>query len=315
MTMSADATVFEHVPCALCGADDPEPLASLDDLRFGTLPFPLQLVACRRCGFRYLTPQPRPGCEQAFYPDEYDPYRRTSLTARARRILLRREVHALWPLLAPPRRILEVGCATGELLQVIREAGNPDVVGLEPEPTAAETARDRGLTVLTGTLATVQFAPESFDVVLLQHVLEHLAEPRRALEQIWLLLRPGGSVIIWVPNGASWAATVFGDAWMGYDPPRHRSVFTPATLRQLLAETGFTVLEEHHEWHGLEWAWGLRLLARRAGAHRLERSLARFHLPLILLATPVAALAALARRSGRIRLIARRRPSDAQAMP
>ncbi|MCX2727438.1 class I SAM-dependent methyltransferase [Thermomicrobium sp. 4228-Ro] len=305
--MTADTSIFEHVPCGLCGADDPEPLLWVEDLRFGTLPFPIQLVCCRHCGFRYLTPQPRPGCEMAFYPDDYEPHRRMNLTARARRLLLRHEVHQLWPFLAPPRRILEVGCATGELLQCIREAGNPRVVGVEPDPKAAATARTRGLAVLTGTLDEVAFPSASFDTVLLQHVLEHLARPRQALERIGQLLRPGGTLIVWVPNGASWAAALFGPAWMGYDPPRHRSVFTPATLQRLLSETGFTVIDEEHEWHGLEWSWGVRLLARQAGATALERFLARAHFPLIVLATPVAALAALARRSGRIRVVARKR--------
>ncbi|MCX7624573.1 MAG: class I SAM-dependent methyltransferase [Thermomicrobium sp.] len=304
--MLAEATLLEPVPCALCGADDPQPLRWLDDLRYGTLPHPVQLVVCRRCGFRYLTPQPRPGTESAFYPSDYDPYRRTTLTARARRLLLAREVRDLWPLLAPPRRVLEIGCATGELLDLVRRAGNPRVTGVEPDPAAAATARARGLVVRTGSLEDTPLVPGSYDVVLLQHVLEHLERPRQALERIAALLRPGGVAILWLPNGASWAAAVFSDAWMGYDPPRHRSVFTPATLRRLLAETGFVVVDERHEWHGLEWSWGLRLLARKAGKRRLERLLARAHFPLVVAATPLAALAAAVRRSGRIRVIARK---------
>ncbi len=307
--MTRDATPLEHVACALCGADDPEPLRWLDDLRFRTLLSPVQLVRCRRCDFRYLTPQPRPGNEAAFYPSDYDPFRRTSLTGRARRLLLRHEVRRLWRYLAPPRRILDVGCATGDLLHCIREAGNPRVYGLEPDPRAAEAARSRGLVVWTGTLDTLPRIPASFDVVLFQHVLEHLPQPREALAIVAEILRPGGTVILWLPNGHSWAASLFGEAWMGYDPPRHRSVFTPASLRRLLAHAGFVLVAEHHEWHGLEWAWGLRLLARRAGADRLAKLLATVHLPLVLACTPPAALAALSHRSGRIRVIAQKVPA------
>jgi SAM-dependent methyltransferase len=311
--MTAETTLLQHVRCGLCGADEPEPVHWLDDLRYGTLPQPVQLVTCRRCGFRYLTPQPRPGCEAAFYPRTYDPYRRSGATAHARRLLLRREVRQLWPLLAPPRHVLEVGCATGELLQLVREAGNPRVTGVEPDEAAAAAARARGLVVHSGTLEELALPSESVDVVLLQHVLEHVAEPRQALARIAQWLRPGGTVIVWVPNGASWAATVFGRAWMGYDPPRHRSVFTPATLRRALAAVGLTVIDERHEWHGLEWAWGLRLLARRAGARRLEQLLTAVHFPLVLATTPIAVLAALAGRSGRIRVIARKAAAEARA--
>lgn len=304
--MSSDMTLLEPVSCGLCGADDPEPLRWLDDLRYGTLPSPVQLVTCRRCGFRYLTPQPRPGTETRFYPSGYDPHRRRGITAWARRFALRLEIRRLWPYLAPPRRILEIGCATGELLQLIRETGNPRVLGLEPDAEAVQLARARGLDVIEGTLDDILIPGPAFDTVLLQHVLEHLTEPQRALRRIAALLRPGGTVIAWLPNGDSWAAAVLGQAWMGYDPPRHRSVFTLETLHRAFAAAGFTMVDEYHEWHGLEWAWGLRLLARARGWRRADRLLTRLHFVLILAITPIGIMASLARRSGRIRIIARK---------
>ncbi len=306
--MSSDTSLLEPVSCGLCGADDPEPLGWLDDLRYGTLPAPIQLVICRRCKFRYLTPQPRPGTEARFYPREYDPHRRQGITAWARRLALRREIRQLWSYLAPPRRILEIGCATGELLQLIREAGNPRVRGLEPDAEAVQLARARGLEVIEGTLDDFNSSDRNYDTILLQHVLEHLAQPQQALSRIATLLRPGGVVIAWLPNGHSWAATFFGPAWMGYDPPRHRSVFTPETVRRAFTAAGFTIVSEYHEWHGLEWAWGLRLLARVRGWKRTERLLTRLHFVLILAATPIGILAALFRRSGRIRIIAHKPP-------
>ena len=77
---------------------------------------------------------------------------------------------------------------------------------------------------------------------------------------------------------------------MGYDAPRHLYTFTLATLTALLKRTGFAVREIQHEWIGLEWSWGLRL-----------------HPALTAAFTPVSAAAAVARKAGRIRVIARRR--------
>jgi len=305
--MSDRSHQLVEVSCGLCGADDPQPLGWLEDTRYGTLPHPVQLVACRVCGFRYLTPQPQPGSEALFYPAGYDPYRRTGWTAAARRLLLRREVRLLWPYLAPPRRVLEIGCATGELLLIIRAAGNPFVSGIEPDPAAAQIALRHGLDVQVGTLETLPLPSAAYDTVLLQHVLEHLPEPGRALARVAALLRPGGSLVLWLPNGDSWAARCFGSAWMGYDPPRHRSVFTPATLRRACAQVGLEIVAVHHEWHGLEWAWGLRLLARAKGWRRTEHVLARLHFAAIVATTPIAIAAALARRSGRLRVLARKR--------
>lgn len=295
------------VSCALCGADDAEPRLWVDDLRHRTLAHPVQVVRCRACGFTYLTPQPLPGEDAHFYPERYEPYRRRGWMARARRLLLRREIRALWPYLAPPRRILEVGAATGDFLQLIREAGNPSVTGLEPSAQAVALARERDIALLQGTLDEARFPTGAFDTILLQHVLEHLPEPIDALRRLAGWLVPGGVLILWLPNGDSWAARCFGPAWMGYDPPRHRSVFTPRTLHQACLAAGLDIVDVHHEWHGLEWAWGLRLWASQcSGNPAFERALATVHLPLVVLFTPVGMLAAAMRRSGRIRVVARK---------
>lgn len=308
--MTVKLSALEHKPCALCGADEPQPQLQLDDLLYRTLPHPVQLVRCQRCGFLYLTPQPTPKREAEFYPQAYGPHHRHGLTAWARQQLLRHEVRALWPYLAPPRRILEIGCGTGDLLQLIREAGNPNVAGLEPREQAVARAQARNLAVQRGRLEDFTAAQRCYDTILLQHVLEHLDAPVKALRRIAGFLKPGGVLILWLPNGASWAARVFGSAWIGYDPPRHRSVFTPTTLGRALAQAGLTTREVHHEWHGLDWAWGLRLLVRQHSPEgvNLDRLLRAVHLPLIVAATPVAVLAALTHRSGRIRVVAQNMP-------
>lgn len=301
---------LEHIACDLCGTGDAEPVLDLRDLIHRTTDLPFTLVRCRRCGLRYLNPRPIAAQLGRFYPADYAPHRRAGLSATARRWLLSRELRSLWPLLAPPRRVLELGCGSGDLLQLLRELGNPNVIGIEPSASAADLARQRwGLEVVRGTLEEARLARGSFDVALAQHVLEHLPSPDATLAELARVLRPGGTLVLWVPNAGSWAARVWGSAWMGYDTPRHLYTFDLDTLRALLDRHGFGIAAVRHEWPGIEWSWGLRLALRQRGhdGDALDRLLGRLHLPLAVAATPVSLAAALARRSGRVRVVARLR--------
>lgn len=302
------AIALEAVACDLCGADDPEPLLFLDDVIAGTTKDPFRLVRCRRCGLQYLNPRPVASALARFYPDDYAPFVRRGVAARVRAWQRRRDVDHLWRYLAPPARVLDVGCGTGELLLAVRERGNADLIGVEPSEHAARLARQRwGLDVRCGDLHAARLAPASVDVALLSHVIEHLPSPSATLAELTRVLRPGGVLILWLPNAASWAARVWGADWIGYDAPRHVYAFTPGTLHALLARHGFTVAELRHEWLGLEWSWGLRLRARRRwGRGRLDRVLATLHPALTAAFTPLAAAAALFGQGGRILVVAHR---------
>ncbi|HEU5422112.1 MAG TPA: class I SAM-dependent methyltransferase [Nitrolancea sp.] len=300
--MSIDLPL-EHVVCDLCGADDPEPLLTLHDVLAGTTPLPFQLVRCRRCGLRYLSPRPCAEALPTIYPADYAPFRQSGLSARIKRRGRRRELAALRPLLDPPRRVLDLGCATGELLQIVRELGNADVLGVEPSSEAAAVARARGLEVVAGTLEDARLPSGSLDAALLAHVIEHLPSPDATLAELARVLRPGGALVLWLPNADSLAARLLGARWIGYDAPRHLYAFTPRTLGSLLARHDFTVRSVEHEWIGLEWSWALRLWAAERSP-RLGRMLARLH-PLTTAAlTPLSAAAATLRRAGRVRVVA-----------
>jgi len=299
---------LEQVACDLCGADDAEPLLDLEDILAGTTPDRFRLVRCRRCGLRYLNPRPVAEELARFYPEDYAPFTRRGIAARVRDWQRRRDVASLWRYLGPPARVLDVGCGTGDLLRAIRDRGNPEVLGIEPSPQAVRIARERwDLDVRQGDLHAVRLPTASVDAVLLSHVIEHLPSPSATLAEITRVLRPGGALILWLPNAASWAARFWRENWIGYDVPRHLYAFTPATLGALLARHGFTVTEIRHEWLGLEWSWGLRLWARRRwGRGRLDRAFAAFHPALTALFTTVSAAAALTGHAGRILVVAHR---------
>jgi SAM-dependent methyltransferase len=199
--------------------------------------------------------------------------------------------------------VLDVGCATGELLLAVREAGNANVAGVEPGERAASVARERGLNIYSGLLEDAAIESDSVDMVVMSHTLEHVRDPVATLREALRVLRPGGALLLWLPNVESVEARVLGRYWIGYDPPRHLTTFGVSTLTRALDLAGFRVAQVRHETVGLEWAWAVRLAARERSP-ALERVLARLHPLLIVAATPLAAIGALTRRSGRVRVIA-----------
>jgi SAM-dependent methyltransferase len=92
-----------------------------------------------------------------------------------------------------------------------------------------------------GTLASANLEDESFDAVVMRHSLEHVPDPVADLERVYRVLRPGGLLVISVPNFDSWERRRFGGAWFHLDLPRHRTHFVPDSLRLALSKSGFEV--------------------------------------------------------------------------
>ena len=151
-------------------------------------------------------------------------------------------------LIAPRSRVLDVGCGTGVITDVIRSLRSASVIGIEPDPTRVQRARARGLEVHEGVL-TAEFLRqhERFDVIVFADVLEHLPNPAAVVLLAKEGLKPGGSVVISVPNVAHWfvRSALF---WGSFDyeesglmDATHLRWFTRQTIRELLERLGFEV--------------------------------------------------------------------------
>ncbi|MBU1692981.1 MAG: class I SAM-dependent methyltransferase [Verrucomicrobia bacterium] len=137
-------------------------------------------------------------------------------------------------------RVLDVGCATGSLLEELRSKGW-EPYGVEPDAASAAFARERlGLDVRQGTLKDAQFPDEHFDLICFWHVLEHVPDPRPTLAEAARVARPGATLLLSLPDPESWMAALFGPYWCGWDVPRHLCLFPKRVLARLLAETGWS---------------------------------------------------------------------------
>lgn len=289
--------------CPACHGNSYRPVTKLSDVVYCAVDGDFQLVRCETCGLLRLFPEPDDATLSDAYRVGYVPYRRSGLSALAKRLAERWLVRDLWDYFRPPRRVVDVGCADGGLLAAIRRADNQDLLGIEPDAAAAERARGLGLEVRVGTLEALRLPSESVSTVVMSHVLEHVPDPAATLGEVRRVLIGGGALVLALPNVESWAARVLRRCWIGYDAPRHLTTFGVTTLTELLEQRGFRVVRVDHEWTGMEWAWGARLMLRDRWP-AAEGIVRRLHLPLILLATPIGYLAARRRQSGRVVVVA-----------
>lgn len=143
---------------------------------------------------------------------------------------------------APPARVLDYGCGNGAFAGYMAHAGY-ESVGLEPF-SLGTTARSGNLTLMQAPLEEAAAELGTFDVITLWHVLEHVPAPVDVLQKLKALLRPGGTLVVSVPNLASWQGALFGGAWFHLDPPRHLVHFERDTLRDCLGRAGLRVQKE-----------------------------------------------------------------------
>ncbi len=242
---------MEATCCNLCGADDASVLYQGRD-RLLNLPGEFRLVRCNQCGLIYLNPRPTAQEIGAYYPEQYHPYTRAIEDERSwflrldRRYGLRKRCAVITRRVRGVGRLLDVGCATGIFLDGMRRLGW-QVQGVELNPEIAAYARERlGLPVFAGTLEQAAFPSGHFDLVTLWDVLEHVHDPKGALREIARILRPGGWLVLSLPDPDCIEARLFGPYWAGLDMPRHLNIFSRTVLTRFLTETGFTLLDRIH---------------------------------------------------------------------
>jgi SAM-dependent methyltransferase len=163
--------------------------------------------------------------------------------------------------------LLDVGCGDGLLLQNLRALGW-DVEGVEPDATAAEAARARGITVFNGSIEDARLPAQKFAAVTMSHVIEHLPDPARTLAEVRRVLRPGGQLVVMTPNASSILHRVFGRDWFPLDPPRHLLLHSPTSLNRLLDQAGF-VADVRDSWRAANVTIAASLAFRRNRAYSM----------------------------------------------
>lgn len=209
-----------------------------------------KLVKCMNCGLIYLYPRPDSDEIDQFYEDIYPCYKHSIsdetnklIRIMRKRNLIRRRNFIESISGQTNGSILDVGCATGLFINEMKEAGWK-VYGVEPISNAAEYARKEfGLDVFKGYFQEAPFKENSFDVITFWDVIEHTFSPREELAHAARLLKPGGILLVNIPNWESFDRRLFDSFWIGLDPPRHLYVFPRDVMNQMLIKAGLQIVD------------------------------------------------------------------------
>jgi SAM-dependent methyltransferase len=200
-----------------------------------------RLLVCDACGTASTYPPPDDAELEGAYAGWYRPdggrfagggdrVLRRSRATLARRLDER----------APAGPVLDVGCGEGALLDALHARGR-DATGLERTSSRSD--------VRACELTEFDERPGEWAAVVFWHSLEHLREPAAALERACALLRPGGLLVLAIPNRESWQARLLGERWFGLDIPRHLAHLPASALVAFVSARGLT-LERVSYWRG-----------------------------------------------------------------
>ncbi|ABB32406.1 SAM-dependent methyltransferase, putative [Geobacter metallireducens GS-15] len=156
----------------------------------------------------------------------------------------------------PGGRLLEIGCGSGTMLSYLGSLGWR-TEGIDVDPSAVANARSKGLNVAQGDLLEQPYGDNTFDAVMISHVIEHVPNPVELLTECYRILKPGGVLSLVTPNVESMGSHLFGRHWLHLDPPRHLILYNVRTIRALARKAGFTNMEIRttiRDAHALFWA-------------------------------------------------------------
>jgi 2-polyprenyl-3-methyl-5-hydroxy-6-metoxy-1,4-benzoquinol methylase len=235
------------VPCVCCDSHDFKPALDCEGFSF---------VRCLSCGLVQRNPQPLYEEITARYSDIYGTdYLSYELDNEA--AFLKLQQLALGDagfdkleknLNKELSCVLDIGCATGALLNSLRERGWR-VTGVEISPCAEYAKNERKLDVRNVPLEECKFPDGSYDIVLASHLIEHLNNPKSLIDEIYRILKNDGYCFITTPNISGFQACIFGSRWRSaiFD---HLYLFSKKTLEKMLKNAGFKI-ESIHTWGGL----------------------------------------------------------------
>jgi ubiquinone/menaquinone biosynthesis C-methylase UbiE len=228
------------VRCNLCGQNEFRILEEAEK--------PFRVLKCRNCGLVFVHPLPNPVGLARHYDEKY--YRAWITEQKdQRRRMWEKRLRNLEKVVQPGY-LLDIGCGDGSFLSLAKQHGWV-IEGTEYSGHAAKFATERiGTHVFQGELTAAGYSGESFDVVTMWHVLEHVADPATYLRAIHRIMKSSGLLVMAVPNVNDLVMQAAFRLWKGKkmklfsteDRGIHLYHFSPVTISQYLSKTGFRCL-------------------------------------------------------------------------
>lgn len=248
--------------CNICGSYNSTFLFNNHDRLHGVLGT-FKINQCENCNLVFVCPQPEN--MEKFYKNKYEPYNFSKnnffqkLDARLMEAyfgeaesVIKKVQSQIYKLLYSPipreckgQRILDIGCSNGIFLYNLKKFGKFDVYGVEMSEYAVKQAKEKlGLiNVVSGKIENTAFRDSFFDIITLNHVIEHLPDPKKTLVEIKRILKRDGLLVITTPNANSLNFKIFKQFWFALETPRHLNIFSEKTFRKIIGSVGDLKIE------------------------------------------------------------------------
>lgn len=208
------------------------------------------VALCNHCQIGFSLPTLSKKKLNKYYPDDYESFKpKQKLMAKLLRFKYKRDIKLINRVTGNKKglEVFEIGAGRGEFLNELNK-GQFKVNGLEPGRSGVEFAlKNYGLKIELGYIEDYNFS-QKYDIIVIRHVLEHVAQFYKVLEKIKIQgLKKGGLLFIKIPRLDSWEARWLGKFWSGFDLPRHRVHFTKQGIINILDKIGFVKIKERDE--------------------------------------------------------------------
>jgi len=223
--------------CNICGNGDGFKLAVIKN--------GYRVFRCSSCGVYFVYPQPSEKKLKEIYSFDEDYFKYISFDEKNLSVSLLEQLKWLGDGDVKGKKFLDVGCGTGSVVFFAKKMGY-DAIGLEINDGAIERMKKKGINVVNSTLENFNRKGNSFDVIYLGDIIEHVRDPSGFLDKCNFLLKKGGRLLITTPNTNSFIAKyqlvldkLFGIPWGHISPPYHLFEFSDKSLVGMLESKGF----------------------------------------------------------------------------
>jgi len=244
-----NALTFEDATCELCGRAPTEHLLTTHDMGWRA-PGEFSLVRCTHCDLIITTPRPVPASMPRYYADWYSHKTLAEQHEELRKApyhkyvkWMRLKVLEKTGRLQQDAKVLDVGGGFGAQLEYYMDRRGMEATLLDFDPAVTENAmiKDRA-TIMSGDLLDADLPENHFDLVTLYETLEHVYQPKATLEAALRVLKPGGRLVVEVPDYGSPFRKLFGRFWFATMVPVHLHHFTKPSLQKVVKAAGFEPL-------------------------------------------------------------------------
>ena len=227
--------------CPWCGSENAQLHLELKDLFLTQEPF--KILECKECGLLFTTPRPNKDEIGRYYKsEEYYSHQENKegfipkVYEKVKSVNLKNK-YGIATEGKEKGKALDIGCGVGDFLHTMEQHGW-DCTGVEPSEDAKVIAKKRIKGQLLSSEEQEYLPDNNFDVITMWHVLEHVDDLRWQIQQLHRLCKPGGRIIIALPNYKSYDGQYYKAEWAAYDVPRHLNHFNKETLIKILEESG-----------------------------------------------------------------------------